>query len=338
MKNKPQIVFVAGLGSTGSSALIDLLREVRTYYTLENEFRLFVDPGGLVNLRDALVDNWSVFQSDIAIKNFKKMVLSLSSKWRSPNSHIDHTRFIDNQFIKQSNEYIDSLTELHFRGLWYGIDNIWLRQINKIPFFNRRKWTTKPVYVGKKLSDEQFNDLTYSYIKSMIDYCLEKEGKKHFCFNENLSCMFPEKILKMVPGSKIINIIRDPKDVYADSVRVKWLAIPENKKEYIKWQLAVYNGWMKVEELARKWDPDCEKLRVVKFEELVLKYDETVKSIFEFLSINKNDHIMKRKFLNPSISSKNIGQWKKLITQEEAQIFDSDFKQFYKHYYYNMNQ
>jgi len=35
-----------------------------------DEFRLFVDPGGLINLRDALVENWSVFQTDMAIRNF----------------------------------------------------------------------------------------------------------------------------------------------------------------------------------------------------------------------------------------------------------------------------
>ena len=38
----------------------------------------------------------------------------------------------------------------------------------------------------------------------------------------------------MVPDAKIINVIRDPKDVYADSLRVKWLAIPKDKSKYIK--------------------------------------------------------------------------------------------------------
>ena len=93
------IIFVAGLGSTGSSALVDLLKEIEDFFVLDNEFRLFVDPGGLVNLRDSLVDNWSIFQSDIAIKNFKAMVKSLSSRWRSPNSHIDHTKFLDGSVV-----------------------------------------------------------------------------------------------------------------------------------------------------------------------------------------------------------------------------------------------
>ena len=68
MENK--IFFAAGLGSTGSSALVDLLKEVDGFYSMHDEFRLFVDPGGLINLRDALVENWSVFQTDMAIRNF----------------------------------------------------------------------------------------------------------------------------------------------------------------------------------------------------------------------------------------------------------------------------
>ena len=335
--NKSEIVFVAGLGSTGSSALIDLLKEVETYYTLENEFRLFVDPGGLVNLHDALVNNWSIFQSDIAIKNFKKIVKSLSSKWRSPNSHIDHSKYLDKEFINQSNEYIEKLINLHYKGIWYGIDNIWIRQLHKIPFIYKYRLFTKSMYVSNKFSNSEFNKLTDNYVKNMIDYCLDKAQKKHFCFNENLSCMFPEKILNMVSGSKIINIIRDPKDVYADSIRVKWMAIPKDRKKYIDWQIAVYNGWMEVEKSARKWDPYSEKLRVVKFEDLILKYDETINSIFKFLNINKDEHVLKKKFLNPSFSSKNIGQWKQFISKEEEKLFNRKFKEFYKRYGYNVN-
>lgn len=51
--------------------------------------------------------------------------------------------------------------------------------------------------------------------------------------------MFPEKIFNMLPNSKMVLVIRDPKDVYADSLRVKWAAIPEDPKEFIKWQIAV---------------------------------------------------------------------------------------------------
>ena len=193
------------------------------------------------------------------------------------------------------------------------------------------------MYVGKKLTDSQFNEKTYNFIKSIVNYCVKSEQKANFCFNENLSCMFPDKILKMVPGGKIINIIRDPKDVYADSIRVKWLAIPKNKNEYIKWQMSVYKGYMEVEEKTRKWDPDSKLLKTIKFEDLIQKYDDTVEEIFQFLEIDKNDHKLKKSFLNPSLSLKNIGQWKTKLSIEEIEFFDKNFKDFYINYHYPVN-
>ena len=73
------ILFAAGLGSTGSSALVDLLKEVHGFYSMDDEFRLFVDPDGLINLRDAFVENWSVFQTDMAIRRFIKLGLNLNN-------------------------------------------------------------------------------------------------------------------------------------------------------------------------------------------------------------------------------------------------------------------
>jgi hypothetical protein len=286
MKNK-NIVFVAGLGSTGSSALIDLFKEVDSYFTFENEFRLFVDPGGLINLRDALVDNWSIFQSDAAIRNFRKFARSLTSKWRSPNSHIDHTLILGDNFWEETEKYIKNLTSIEYDGIWYGIDNIWARQLNKIPFFYRGKLTSKKMYIGKKLSDEEFNKKTNTYISNLINYCLDTNNKTNFCFDENLSCMFPEKILNIMPGSKIILVIRHPKDVLYTSKQLKWLAIPENTTDFIKWQLDVYNGWMEVEDRVRKWDPDSEKVMVVKFEDIIVNYDSAVAKVFNFFRYQK---------------------------------------------------
>ncbi len=71
--NSPNIVIVAGLGASGSSAVVDLLQEVDTYYVMPNEFRIFSDPDGLMSLESALVDNWTIYQSDMAIKRFRQL-------------------------------------------------------------------------------------------------------------------------------------------------------------------------------------------------------------------------------------------------------------------------
>ena len=328
------IMFAAGLGSTGSSALVDLLKEVDGFYSMDDEFRLFVDPGGLVTLRDALVENWTVFQSDVAIREFKRMIWSLSRKKRSPYTALDHRKYFDKEFEKCADDFISKLTDLEFRGFWYGIDNIWMRQLNKIVGLPRTRFNSKKMYLGKNVSENEFNQCASEFIQSLVEYVLRKESRSYFCFNENLSCMMPSKVLGMVPGSKMILVIRDPKDVYADSLRVKWPAIPQDPSEYIKWQIAVYQGWMNVESSQVRSSELSTSLMVVRFEDLVINYNETVDLIFDFLEIDKSQHTSKGQYFNPSRSIKNIGQWKDVLSKDVVDLFDAELDFFYSYYKY----
>jgi len=177
--NTNTTTFVAGLGATGSSGVVDLLKEVKSYFVFENEFRLFTDPGGIINLRDALCVNWSVYQTDIAIKNFLMLVKKLNNRFTSPYSLLSHRKYLDNEFILRSNKYINDLIELKYRGLWYGIDSLAKRLLNRYSIFHMKKLFTSPIYLGKKLSDKEFKQITNKYVNSLIDYCLKKYGKKN---------------------------------------------------------------------------------------------------------------------------------------------------------------
>ena len=48
----------------------------------------------------------------------------------------------------------------------------------------------------------------------------------------------------------------------------------------------------------------------IRFEDLVLDYDNSVGKIAAFLGFETADHINKRMFLKPEKSAKNIGIWK----------------------------
>lgn len=331
---KKKIIFAAGLGSTGSSALVDLLKEVEGFYSMDDEFRLFVDPGGLVNLRDAIVENWSIFQTDVAIRNFIKMVSDISRRHFGPYTGLNHSKYFDGVLSRELEVFINNICDLQFRGMWYGIDNVFIRKLNRFSFLRKSKIGSKKMYVGKLLTEEEFSKHVTTFIDRLVSYVLEKNNKQFFCFNENLSCMFPEKIFNMLPESKIVLVIRDPKDVYMDSLRVQWPAIPEGTDEFIKWQILVYKGWMKVKERFAAYPNAEQLLKVIKFEDLILNNDETTREIFEFLGIQESDHTNKGKFLIPEKSKKNISQWTGKMPKEVARKFDKELDFFYSYYNY----
>lgn len=334
MENK-NILFAAGLGSTGSSALVDLLKEVNGFYSMDDEFRMFVDPGGLVNLRDALVDNWSIFQSDMAIRNFVNMSKAINKKYKSPYISLEHKRWFGDKFDSECVKFIESLTELKFKGVWYGIDNLLMRKLNRFSLLRKTIFGSKTMYVGKNITDDYFSEKVEMFINALIEPVLKEKNANYFCFNENLSCMFPEKILSMLPSSKMILVIRDPKDVYADSLRVKWAAIPEEPSEFIKWQTLVYKGWMDVQLRLNDNIAFENKLMVVKFEDLVNDYESKVSEIFKFLEINDKEHVNKEMYFKPSESRNNIAQWEELLTPKDIELFDEQLSFFYNYYNYN---
>ena len=331
---KSNIMFAAGLGSTGSSALVDLLKEVEGFYSMDDEFRLFVDPGGLVNLRDAIVENWSIFQTDMAIRNFIKMTADVSTRHFGPYTGLNHSKYFDDLLTRELEVFINNICHLQFRGMWYGIDNVFIRKLNRFSFLRKSRIGSKKMYVGKFLTEEEFSKHVSMFINRLVNHLLEKHNKQYFCFNENLSCMFPEKIMSMLPGSKIVLVIRDPKDVYMDSLRVQWPAIPEDPDEFIKWQILVYKGWMKIQERFTAYPNAEELLKVVRFEDLILNNDQTSREIFEFLGLDESDHTNKGKFLIPENSKKNISQWEGKMSTEVAAKFDKELDFFYSYYNY----
>lgn len=332
-----KILFAAGLGSTGSSALVDLLKEVEGFESHDEEFRLLVDPDGIFSLRTALTDNWTIFQSDLALKRYQKLVKQVTRKYIGTYYRLNLSERYDDYLEKRSRELVIKLTEIEYNGLWYGINNIYYAFMIRSNFifnsiFSRKFFNSKRIIVGKNYSDsvDVLDKIFGDYIKDLVAYTLEKSGNNMFCFNENFSAMYPEKLFKILPDSKMVLVIRDPRDVYADGMKNRWLVIPDSIDKFIQWQSSVYNGWLKIDDRFN----DKNRLLVVKFEDLVLDYENIKKKIFTFLDISPDKHINKFKYFDPQVSKKNIGQWKNRISIEESEAINLSLKEFILKYDY----
>ena len=93
MKKTPQIIIGAGFGSSGLSAFINLLDEIDGFYTTPQDFAMFNDPDGIISLESAIIDNWSIFQGNVALRRFKKFANVLSKKYVSPYPNLDYSLF-----------------------------------------------------------------------------------------------------------------------------------------------------------------------------------------------------------------------------------------------------
>ena len=62
-------------------------------------------------------------------------------------------------------------------------------------------------------------------------------------------------------------------------------------------------------------NPDPDTL-LIRFEDLVLKYDETTKKIMDFIGMDASRHINPKLFFDPSVSVANIGAYRYFEDQE----------------------
>jgi len=304
MKSHSNKLVISGLGASGSSALCDLLKEIKWYYVMPIEFRLFTDPDGIISLENSLVDNWTIFQSDLAIKRFHQLAIRLNRKFSSPYYGDSQPKIIEDSIYQPLNKYLNRLLDFRYKGMWVGIKSIHsILMIKLYKQLSLPRSMLKDIFVSKVMSREEFIEHTCEFVNGFINLCLKKSNKRHFVFDEGYASMNPLKVLKYVPHGKMIIVIRDPRDVYCESR--KWLFLPDSVEDFIKFQKNLYKRLA-----AQTNNMNSTRLLIIKFEDLVLKYNNTVRCIFKFLNINPDDHYKKNCYFLPEESKKNVGLWK----------------------------
>jgi hypothetical protein len=306
---------IEGLGYSGSGAALDLLRELDGVFVMPTEFRLINDPDGLLSLESALVDNWTIFQSDSALRRFRRMCYALARRYRSPYAPLDHERVFHGRFMEAVDTYLEDLTGLRYRGIWYGIDSVARRFLNRFDLLKRAPFITEEMHVGRLLSREAFLERTRAFVAELE--ALADPASEVFVFDGDYSAMNPARVLDYVPDGRMLVVVRDPRDVMAQVRQGTFLFAPEGFDAGLEWQRLI---WTRAAEAMRDLPED--RVQVLHFEDLVLRYDEALPRVFEFLGLDPARHTRPKTRLDPARSSHNVGIWRQSLTPEEAERVD----------------
>ena len=305
MTEKKSLLFVAGLGSTGSSALCDVLAEYQGVLCPSQEWRLWVDPDGLVDLSNKLSGETSMFHTTTAINRFSKLVKQLTNPGFGPYSKLKLPEYVKSSYIEIEQELYKEFGCEVYKGLWYGNSSSILASANFAMkrMFWKRDILNKKMWLTNFTTREQTFSIIGSAVERQLFNHLEQSDNHHFAINENFSILFADSILEMHKESKIVVVVRDLLDVYADSHRVGWLAMPYDIKQFIKWQRRMYCQLLEL----KANNPD--RIHIVSFEALCNDYENELARLKRFVPDVMN-HRVSEKFI-PEKSKKNIGQWRK---------------------------
>lgn len=302
-----QIISVQGFGYSGSGAIVDVMREYECNrvwggYDIENtpvdskkeikqqpraEIDIMRLSGGILEL-EKLITEQNVFIKDAAIRRF----ISLVDSWLALQS--DNAIILSKGFKNAIKQFLGSIIDF------------------KIPVGNKNPYNYH-LYKNSLTSNnyifflKEITVMDYQkYARSFLENIFKLGGGKdilvldQFCMDFNLDM---NNLLKYVNNLKVIQIYRDPRDVYMTACEhnVEW--IPTNSiEEFVK--------WYKICHKCIDNKKSNEQLLIIRFEDIVNDYDNTIDIIQKFTNITHSQHVNKLKFFDPAISKKNIGIWR----------------------------
>jgi hypothetical protein len=235
------------------------------------------------------------------------------SKLRLP----DYVREIYRQI---SQDIHSSFNTESYPGIWYGNSNHLYATANFR--FKRKFWKSptinKKMWIASMLPEQEALKKIGLIVDRVLENYLDSKSANLFAVNENFSILFADSILKMHPNAKIVVVLRNSLDVYADSLRVGWLAMPYKIEQFARWQ----NEMFKQVERIKAIRP--EQIHIVWFEDLCENYELELSRLKEFIP-GKLNKLNERKFF-PEKSIKNIGQWESEAPwlSEYSHLFEFD--------------
>lgn len=325
-----KFVDISGFGHSGKGVITDLLKEFDGYRVphYNFEFNLLRIQGGLLDLCTALHDDWSPIRSDAAIRRFKKVVLRLGTKAKLTRPYsmfiangMNYEQYFKENFFRLSDQYIKSLINYSYEGYWpYPI----IDEPSIMQFYQRvianifgKKQFNQTVYMA---TPDNFFQLTRKYLNDLYT-CISNKDTHVFVMHNAIEPFNPIRGLNLFEDAKIIIVQRDPRDIYASIFVKDGVFIPAyEKKHFWKMKKSFLNTdniqnfieRQKLQFSKIKSTVDDHRILRLRFEDIVLKYEETIANILNFLGETPSIHVRKKNFFDPEKSIKNIGLWKRM--------------------------
>lgn len=311
-----QFLDLSGYGFSGKHAMIDLIREVDGYHVedFKFEFVLFRIQGGLLDLRTALVDDWSPIRSSAAISRFKKVIKRVGTK----NSYLDprtwmtavgfnYDRHYAGRFLKISESYVQKLIEFSWTAPWpyaavdWSGGEMFLRKLGA-------KLHIRGAYASEQFFScpADFDEITRDYVAEMLSVNVSDQFRTIVMHN-GFEPFNPYRSLHFFDAVKCIIVDRDPRDNYVAGLWYVPTRLPVDL--FIK----RYRAYRQTAEHYNKHSPQVMRVR---FEDLVLNYETVVPDVFRFLGVDLSMHARPKQYFDPEISRKNIGIWRKHPDQD----------------------
>lgn len=312
------MIGVCGFASTGSSAVLDYLKEYNSLSVLDNKEYVFTFyPDGLENLEYHLFEGASKYESSaVAIERFRRFIYCYFIRTARNE--------IESQAINDATEtFISSITQAKWDG--YGASDY---QLNCGKYYRSAfsMLTYKLMYAHilprlKKISDKDYDGILRHpmefsvapdnfleqaklYVRRMLEI-YGADFTKPIVLNQPFCGNNPAKGFHFFDEARAIVVDRDPRDNYLFAkkfLRGRFRQIPsDNVESFVSYYRHMREG--------QPYQFSDSRVLRIQFEDMVYKYEDTTKVINDFCGLNPSDRV--NTYFVPSDSINNTQVFKR---------------------------
>lgn len=291
------IVSIQGFGYSGSSAVLDILREYDQTLCLgeidpysgaaPDEYAMEVNflrqTGGMLEIENYLEKHSSSLK-DAVLQRFMMLIQS------SP-------------YFRYSEEARNVFFEF-FNRISYSLNGVLTQS-----YYNTHLPQADPnhpqIFVLKDMSVSEYRHLCRTCINTLFKPFYDRSHKAILVLDQFFSDGEHDKFdrnYEYCPNLKTINVWRDPRDIFAEAKRLNVEWIPTRTvEEFINWHKMV---------VGPRVMKDTENYLTVRFEDLLLDYDRTVSRIEKYVGLLPEQHTALHSAFDPNISIRSVRLWK----------------------------
>ena len=180
------------------------------------------------------------------------------------------------------------------------------------------KGTAQGIFALRKMSVDEYHSAARRYVALLLSVISTSEC---LLLDQAVSdgSAEIEKYKAFLGSIKLIAVYRDPRDVFVTGIQLHESWIPREAKTFVQWYKR------QVEPYRCLKDDDFLLLR---FEDLVTKYDESVSVVENFIGITSSTHVNQRLGFDPMVSKKNIGIFKSFANQDDVELIQHDLEDY----------
>ena len=327
MKKVP-VLLIGGVGRSGTNLLKDILSLHNKVFSLPFESRFTIDPDGVIPTYALLREVWSPFISEKAIerlniflnklsqKNFLDKIAIYSSILFAKVGFEGNFKQYKEWELKKSfpnfkahnNKLINDLKLLEYEGTWAG---------------RKGSFTKKALnYVGYSNKNNELDLIFNEYFYKMYQDLLTSKKKSLYVEDNTFNILYAKYYEQLLPGSFMVHMIRDPRDVVASYIKQRWC--PNDIKVAVKYYVELMERWFKI-----KKNLNINFYSEIKLEDLCKNTNLVLNKLSNRLNIEFD-----KNFLNHDLSKSNTGRWIKDFDKNDQKFLNKELIIYINHYGY----